>query len=185
MSLIFRLILEYFCLREPVSILMFLPFLFFLLLLHSVISDSCKKIISYNSCVMRHASDIAACNSLVVNVPTFEYWDCICQGYSKSLSCYKICPEDTNLQLQFASQRQSTFSTCDYVNEMKRQGLDAPEVKKTAKASGPDTNRTMVLPPLPNPVHSFQGNVTLEDSSGISVILNFKILIAMAILSVV
>jgi hypothetical protein len=140
---------------------------------------------------MRYAEIVADCNALVVNVPTFEYWQCICQGYRDSLSCYQICAEDANLQLQLDSQRQNTFSRCNYVEEMKQQGLGAPPAIDTsiANASSHDTNElqpqtTKVLPPLtplPSLNHSFMGNVTLQENMSSSLILDASLLTTTAL----
>ena len=43
----------------------------------------------------------------------------MCKGYQSSLTCYSICPDDAQVQLQLNSQKQNIFATCKAAQEMK------------------------------------------------------------------
>jgi hypothetical protein len=136
---------------------MLLQTLLILGLTNTAFGESCSKIVEFSACSSKASNRIAGCNNLVVDTPTFQFWNCICDSYTASLDCYAICPDDPQLQLQRRSQEQTRFGTCQYVDQLKKEGKAAPRLKTTTTVIGsrtisaviPSTSDDSELPPLP------------------------------------
>ena len=76
----------------------------------------CTKIVQFTSCVNTADLESAGCNSKVADTPTLEYYQCLCAAGQKALSCYAICSEDSQIQLQYRSRIATVSSTCQVCN---------------------------------------------------------------------
>ena len=101
----------------------------------------CSKMVEFNACSMRANTAVAQCNGLVQSVPTFEYWDCICQQHQTLMQCYALCPDDPNMQDQYQAQQQYKFSTCNYVDELKAKGEGPPKILATTATTATATTK--------------------------------------------
>ena len=111
----------------------------------------CSQMVQYTQCTTKAANDMASCSAIVVDVPTFEFWDCVCKGQNTLMNCYPICSDNKEMMLQYQSQLQNKQSTCTYVDELKRQGLDAPKIDTTETIALPATNGTNTTARIPKP----------------------------------
>lgn len=139
---------------------------------------------------------IAACNSLVTDTPTFEYYNCVCNGQNSMISCYDICPDDPQLQAQKQSQLQYKSGTCVYVAQQKALGKGAPPVaSSTTVTTGTSTTGVKgtsvalplpkrTLPPAPVNNDTYSGGYTYNSGAATSFGLLLSSVMASAIVAV-
>lgn len=127
------------------------------LLLPTFTNAICSNIVKYSRCTSDASYKMASCNSLVQSVPTFEYWSCVCKHQTEVLDCSQICSDDAEMMQQYLSEKRQTSGTCQYVQELKEQGLDAPEVDNSATKTVNLGNSSVklvapqkTLPPMPS-----------------------------------
>jgi hypothetical protein len=71
----------------------------------AVFGQSCQKNKEFATCAQKAELAVAGCNSNVTNVPTASYYTCLCTGSQMRMQCYSLCPDDTQLQIQYQSQQ--------------------------------------------------------------------------------
>jgi hypothetical protein len=134
------------------------------------VASACQKLTEFNACVDKEARSQADCNAAVESTPDFKYWDCVCQAQRRQTSCYALCPDDENMQLQYRSNQASAENTCSYVDQQKAIGADAPEAEKTTVLAGNKTvsaikPKTRVLPKLNTTTKAAGTGIRISDSS--------------------
>ena len=104
-----------------------------ILLLSTAIAQSaqlCSKPVEYSSCTTDAHKQMASCSAKVVGNPTATYYRCLCEGQNALVSCYSICGDDPNLQLQLPTAQRDAASSCKVATEQ-----EAKAPKATTKST--------------------------------------------------
>lgn len=92
----------------------------------------------------------------------------MCAAQRETLTCYALCPDDAQMQLQYRANEASAINTCEYVDKAKAAGLDEIEIEETEEIDVGGNKITVPkpkekeLPPLPT-------SNTTDDSVPISI----------------
>lgn len=104
--------------------------------------NSCARIVEYNRCRNEAGQKQADCNALVVDTPTFEFYDCLCKTQKDDLKCYEICNDSPEIQAQYQSQVSGTSANCKAVEDLKAAGFGP-------SSTVPSVFKSRTLPPRP------------------------------------
>lgn len=136
---------------------MFAIFMFTLVASAFSSSLACAQLDKFNTCSTNAGNQMTACSSAVTSVPDITYWQCVCSSQTALTNCYTLCPDDPNMQLQYASQTSSVSGTCQYVAQQQALGNTTSlpigsTVNVTVGSNGTKVAIPVpkkVLPPLP------------------------------------
>ena len=93
----------------------------------------CSKPVEYSSCTTDAHNQMAKCSSDVSGSPTGAYYRCLCNGKNALVSCFTICSDDTNLQLQRPTAQRDAELACKLASE--QESKDPVAKSATLKAS--------------------------------------------------
>jgi hypothetical protein len=115
-----------------------------LFLIPSVLSQPqlCSKPTEYSQCTNEAHLAMADCSSASVE-PNRSLYACLCDAHQQLMTCYSICPDDPNLQLQRVSVEQNMDSSCKAVLGFAEVLTASPTVTTSTPAS---TTSTLVSP---------------------------------------
>ncbi|KAJ3246549.1 hypothetical protein HDU78_006769 [Chytriomyces hyalinus] len=106
-------------------------------------AGACLQSAAYTNCTTAAAQTSANCNSLVVDTPTVEYYQCLCTAGESNLQCFALCPEDAQLQLQFQTIKKSISASCQGVHDLKSQGYTT-QASPTSTSSATPSAETSI-----------------------------------------
>lgn len=89
----------------------------------SSVQSACAKFTDFITCANVAGFRLANCNSLVVNIPTIEFYECQCTEYQASIVCYDLCTDSVELQAQKNAQLKQGQAVCNQVTILKNQGF--------------------------------------------------------------
>lgn len=106
----------------------------------------CAEITKFNRCMNQASKKTSACNDLVKDTPTLEFYDCLCTTQAESLSCYSLCADSAPIQDQYRAQAAASSSTCQAAQELRDSGYGAsstvPSVFKSRTLFRPTKSST-------------------------------------------
>ncbi|KAI8843920.1 hypothetical protein BJ741DRAFT_589562 [Chytriomyces cf. hyalinus JEL632] len=107
-------------------------------------ANACLQSAAYTNCTTAAAQTSANCNSLVVDTPTVEYYQCLCTAGESNLQCFALCPEDAQLQLQFQTIKKSISASCQGVTDLKSQGYTTQASPTSSSSSATPSTDTSI-----------------------------------------
>jgi hypothetical protein len=94
----------------------------------------CSQPVQYSTCTTEAHQQMAKCSSNVSGSPTGAYYRCLCTGKQALVTCYTICGDDPNLQLQLPTTQRDADAACKLASEQ-----EAKDPKPTSTTSRIDT----------------------------------------------
>ncbi|KAJ3411585.1 hypothetical protein HDV05_002005 [Chytridiales sp. JEL 0842] len=92
---------------------------------------TCARMTSYTQCTTQAAQKSAACNSLVLDTPTLEYYLCLCESEKARVGCYDMCNNVPEIRQQYEWEMKNGIGSCRGAEELKVQGYTTFESLKS------------------------------------------------------
>ncbi len=91
----------------------------------------CTQVDRFTACITSARQRIDACSNAVVGTPTVTFYECQCTELTSIQSCYSICPEDPQLQMQLPNEQANAKAWCGQSSSMR----SIEDAKKTSTSS--------------------------------------------------
>lgn len=79
----------------------------------------CNQISVFTACVTGARQRVDACGTGLSSVPTVAFYECQCTELTSIQSCYSICPEDPQLQMQLPNEQANAKAWCTQSETMR------------------------------------------------------------------